>query len=500
MDNDHEITPVRENKVQLFLKDNLLSIKQETQQGYNLDEEFAKTRKNRDHFVVAIVIAVVILVGLLSWFITSKISESSRNVKVDIAVFEDINLKNVLDLAKKAQDTLDAATQDRVDAESGQRSDAASLQVQKKSELDILATRKMSDGDRAAQTQKITASYAAKEKKLAASYKAKLADIDARIAAAQKQVQSFDKKRVDEARAQKKMLDNQQDLFELEKKKMKDSYEKEIADLRERNAVIENENTKLKTDQVKQLIEEYQGKIATLDPVFNDDVAASYISRVQAYADPSQPWRSLPDKIPAGIGYDSGDFATLRDGYAGVNLLLSKVSGIPYENDVGPYVKSARKIALLAGSAGEAMLKASFAQIDAERDKRAAVETELSGVKDDLAGAKAELAQAKQSSDTLSQSLALYDKALTDSATANGYDGFVLDVSAPDAPGLFLLPGTLDIVFAAEKHEVFVYRTPKTLIATLELAKTDTGFSVLVSKLEKKKEIQAMDYVSVKKK
>jgi hypothetical protein len=493
MDNDHEVTPVRENKVQLFLKDNLLSIKQETQQAYNLDEEFARTRKNRDHFVVAIVIAVVALVGILSWFITSKISESSRNVKVDIAVFEDINLKNVLDLAKKAQNTLDAATQDRLDAESNYRADLSSVQIQKKSELDILASRKMSDGDRAAQIQKINAAYAAREKKLSASYKAKLAGIDSQIAAAQKQVQSFDKTRVEEARAQKKMLDNQQDLFELEKKKMKDAYEKELADLRSRNATIENENAKLKTDQVKQLIEEYQGKIATLDPVFGDETAASYIGKVASYDEPSVPFHAAPGAIPDGFGFDSGDFATLRDGYAGLNLLLTKVSGIPYENDVGPYVKSARKIALLAGSEGEAMLKSAFSRIDAERDKRAAAEKELSGVKDDLA-------QARQEADSLSQSVAVYSRALTDSATANGYDGFVLDMSAPDAPGLFLLPGTLDIVFAADKPEVFVYRAPKTLIATLELAKTDSGFSVAVAKLEKKKEIQAMDYVSVKKK
>ena len=101
MDNDNKIAPASggdPNKVQLFLQKSLKAMRHDEHAVYNLDAEFAKTRRNKDYFVIVVMAVAVVLVGVGAWAITSAINKSSRSVAVDITVFEDLNLKNALDV------------------------------------------------------------------------------------------------------------------------------------------------------------------------------------------------------------------------------------------------------------------------------------------------------------------------------------------------------------------------------------------------------------------
>jgi hypothetical protein len=508
MDNDNKIAPASgndPNKVQLFLQKSLKAIRHDEHVVYDLDTEFAKTRRNKDYFVIVVISIAVVLVGFGAWAITSAINKSSRSVAVDITVFEDLNLKNVLDLAKKAQDGYDQLAQQRDSLAANHQEDLANLRLQKKSELDILAAQKrISDGDRAAKKQAIEQLYAGKEKTLNGTYAKKLSAIEVQLADAKKNLESFDKKRVEEASAQKKVLDSQQDLFELEKKKMKDSYESEIADLRKRMETIQSENSKLKTTQIKKLMDEYQAHIDSLDPAFNDAAANDYVSAAGQYDDVGVPFRQAPTNLPDGFKFGTKDFAEITRGYDGLNYLLGKVAAIPFANEAGSYVASARKIAFLTGNANERIIKNLLARMGDDASVLADKEKKLAETSDLLASTQAER-------DTAVQTLTGFQKALTDSAAKNAYDGYVLDVTDPATPGLFVMPDAFTPVLGTDKPFVYVYRAPKTLIATLRLTATEvdsetepgtkviTGYTVSVEKLEWTREILPMDYLSVKK-
>lgn len=531
MDNDNKIAPASggdSNKVQLFLQKSLKSIRQDEHAVYDLDAEFAKTRRNKDYFVIVVMVAAVILIGVGAWAITSIINKSSRSVAVDIAVFEDLNLKNVLDMAKKAENSYDQLAQQRDFLVADHREDIANLRAQKKSELDILAAQKrISDGDRAAKKQSLEQLYAGKERTLNGAYSKELAAVEAKLAEAKKNLESFDKKRVEEAREQKKILDSQQDLFELEKKKMKDSYEADIADLRKRMETIQTENARLKTTQIQELMGEYQSHLDSLDPAFNDATANDYIAAAAGYADVGLPYRQAPANLPDGFRFGKKDFAEITRGYDGVNYLLGKVAAIPFANEAGSYVSAARKIALLTGDANERIVKNLLARMGddasalADREKK-------------LAETSALLVTTQAERDSAVHTLTGIQTALSDSAAKNGYDGYVLDVTDPASPGLFALPDAFMPVLGTDKPFVYVYRAPKTLIATLRLtaifadsetpadanaapvadgeaaeatpagtekpaARVITGYTVSVEKLEWNREIIPMDYLSVKK-
>jgi hypothetical protein len=519
MDHDDKVTAVTEighSKVQLFLHDSLNAIRQDQQKTYNLHDEFAKTKQNKDYFVVKIIAAVVVLVALVSWGVTSAINQSSRNVKVDIAVFDDINLRNALDMAKKAEDKLAAAEQSRKDIQTDLQSDLSALALKKQSEIDILNNQRMGDADRKTKLADLDKLYASKRKAVSASYAGKIAAADQAIADAQKEINSFDQKRVEEARKQKKMLDNQQDLFELEKKKLTDSYESELASLRKKVDTIQKENALLKTTEVKNIMDQYQAKIDGIDPLFGDATADGFVSVVSS-AEVSSPFRAIPENVPGDFDYGAKDFESVAQEYAGVGLLLGKVSALPFEHDVGKYAEAARKLAFSAGTANEKIINAAFTRIGSDGAK-------LAEARDALDKAASERNDAVAARDAAANAAAAYESALDSFAQANDYAGFVIamkpvepavpadaaaqDTAAPSstaaAPALepvFRFSGSaIDAAFSTDKPVAYLYRAPKTLIATLALSRDENGaVTAVVEKLEKNRTIQPLDFISVKK-
>jgi hypothetical protein len=502
MDNDHEIVPENgrvPNKVQLFLQESLRAIRHDDQKRYDLDIEFAKTRKNKNYFVVSIIFAVAIIIVAASWFVTSRIDQSSRNVPVDISVFDDINLRNVLDLAKRAEDTLSMKRQERDTLQANFQAEISNIAMQKKSALDIIAEQKLSKVEGERRWKAIVAQFAAQERTVNTAYKKKFAVIDAAITDAEKQVASFDTKRVEDARAQKKILDSQRDLYDLEKKQMQDTYESQIAGLRRQMAVFQDENAKLKTDQVKELINEYQSRISALDPAFQDTQAAQYLQDVGKFVDPGAPALGVPANIPAGIPFSADDFDLIKTGYAGIEYLLSKVAGIPFENDPGNYIQAARKIVNLTGNAGVKLIDSSFAIIDATNRKIAEDRQKLKETEAKLDESQKALADAKKDFDAKAQAFSAYEKALVDSAIANAYAGYIIDVQNQDDPTFLFVPDQIDLIFKAEKPEVYVYRGARTLVATLKLSKDETGVHASAIKREGNRTLQSMDYIVLKK-
>lgn len=509
------------NKVQIFLKDTIKTIRQDTPVAYNIEEEFAKTRNNRDFFPVFVIIAVAIIVISGAWIVTSIINKSSKNVSVDIAVFEDLNLKNVLDLAKKAEANLDSIIQQRVNRQSDYQTDLANIERQYTSELEILAAQRLTNADRQAKRRSLDQAYEKDKKELQTQYALAMTKLDQAFEDAKTQVESFDKKRIEEAREQKKLLDNQQDVYELEKQRIKDSYEKEIVTLRDRMEKVQDENFKLKADQIKNLVDEYQARIAELDPQWNDIIADTYIAEIQRYGDAQLPFRSPPMVIPDMLNVPLSDFSSLARGYEGLGYLLTQAGGIPFENEAGDYVRSGLKIALVAGAAGEHIINLSFESLTslekqlvsektirgrAEKDRNDALakNTELEKKykenQERLAQILAEY-QKTQTAYTLAQNTLIYYESLLQAALIqHEYDGFVIDVADPQSPKFYIAPEKTQEIPESASLRVYLYRPPKTLQGEIELSKDATGLVFISSmNLKKGKNVLAFDYISFKK-
>jgi len=534
MDNDNKIIPYEQdeqNKVQLFLKNSLKSIRRDTPVSYDLEFEFAKTKQNRDYFAVAIIVSVAIIIIAGSWLVTAMISKSSRNVPVDITVFEDLNLKNVLDLAKKAQDSLDSVLQKRVARQTAYQSELANLELQYSSEMDVVAAQRLSESERRTKRRAVESKYAELRRSLKGSYDADMGALDLALEDAKKQVESFDKKRIEEAREQKKLLDNQEDVFELEKQRLKDSYEKEIESLRVRMDEIQNENARLKTDQIKTLVEEYQSHIAVIDPDWDDPAADAYVTEISGYESSGLPFRSVPESMPGIVGVSPEDIALIARGYEGLGYLLSRVGEIPFEHDAGGYVRAGLKMALVTGAAGERIIGLSFGELEktrqdlaAEQAAKAKAEKDLKQARQNLVAAQEALKaadeakarfdtlvvahenlvlkqeQTKNALDIAYNALVSYESLLASAVQLNGYDGVVYSAENPLAPGVFVLPEAAAAAFKGGNVTAYVYHAPKTLLGEMVLSGAEDGVAQVVSlTLKKGKELLPFDYISFSK-
>jgi len=477
-------------KVQMFLKDSLRAIRHDEQQVYNLESEFAKTRNNRNFFVAKVIGISVVAVVAVSWIVTSAINDSSRNVPVDIAVFEDLNLKNVLDMAKKAESRYDSVMQEKDTLDANYQGELSALRLQRESELEIVDVQRIGAAAKDRKKKEISRTYDAKERDLGARYKDASSALEPRLAEAKKQLEAFDKTRLEDSRAQKKSLDSQRDLFELEKKKMKESYESEIADLRKRVKSAQRDNARLKSDQVKEIVDSYQARIDELDPVLKDETAAAFVARAQALpadaiSEGIAPFALVPPNIPSGFFQDASQYAAMGDDYRDFDYLMSNLARIPYENGAGGYADAARKMFLVSGYRSEKLVTESFNRVEkataeavSERQRRKEAETTTALVKERLSS---------------------YETMLTSAAQANALDGYVTGAESPESPVVFLLPEAAKAVLALDKPVVYVYRG-KTLIATLDVRRDDAGIVASVQKLEKRKEILPMDSVLIRKK
>jgi ferredoxin-NADP reductase len=496
------------SKVQIFLQNSLSAVRKDREIKYNLQEEFAKTRHNRDWFVFKMIggtvaVVVVLVAGFSFWA-----GGSSKNVKVDISVFEDLNLKRVLDIASRAEARLASIAKDRASILSQLSLETDNIRNQMAGELDILALQRMNAIDRAKRKADIERAYAKKERDLKASFDARLVEFDREMDEVRKQIESFDTKRIDEARAQKQMMDSQRDLYELEKASMQKSFDAKILEMAANIDRMQKENATLRSIQIRDLVEEYQSQLVALDPAFNDPAAVDLLEGSSVYAEPSvAPFTTPPQVIPAGVTATSEDFVRMNGAYTGLAYLLERVSSIPYVNESGDYVDTARKMALANGATSEKVITESFARIGELDTSLAATKAEAEATAAKLAESEAQLArtrEAKAASDerlsALKDSLSGQNDLLSAAAKTAGHDGYVTDSSDPASPGLLLLPESIEKIFASAEPKVYIYREKKTLVAIAVLSRGKDGkIIVTIEEYIRKREPMLMDFVSFEK-
>lgn len=108
MANENKVRQLTEKSKNIFLRE-VFKTEDEKPHIYNLDEEFAKTKKNKSPIVVLSVTGFVIVVFLITVAIVSAIEEKNKKLVADIGDFQDVNLTELLSTVKKNEVRLDQA-------------------------------------------------------------------------------------------------------------------------------------------------------------------------------------------------------------------------------------------------------------------------------------------------------------------------------------------------------------------------------------------------------
>ena len=119
MDNDNKIDYeyLSESKeVSLFLAEELIPLKKrKVVTTYNLENEYAKTKKNHSISIWIIMSLTIAVVCLATWAIVSGMTEKNENVRVSLNTFEDLNMRNLFDALSKTQDLYEKASKTKAE-------------------------------------------------------------------------------------------------------------------------------------------------------------------------------------------------------------------------------------------------------------------------------------------------------------------------------------------------------------------------------------------------
>ena len=119
MGNDDKITEEQKSnqihkEVMLFLGKELERIHQTSnEQTYDIQKEYAKSKKNHSPFSALMLIGCFVVVLALAFLMTRIISSNNEEITVSVEEFDDLNLKNLLNTVGAAQTNYDNAVKER---------------------------------------------------------------------------------------------------------------------------------------------------------------------------------------------------------------------------------------------------------------------------------------------------------------------------------------------------------------------------------------------------
>jgi hypothetical protein len=487
MENDDEMRPEadafsgtpeagnesRKAEVRLFLNDELVPLEQSKRvKTYNLEHEYAKTRKNKSPFILLTLGACVLVVGLITVAVYAKLSAQNRKIAVNSAVFNDLDLRSLMDTRSHAEMGYQVARNERERLESERSFRLRQAELDRDSRLYLIDSLRLDEGA-AERRQGVAQDYARQTRAIRA-------ELDARI-----------KKAVaDEDEAKRKLdstpivsldkVDFSSQVQAHERELLMSSYQATIDRLNERLRSLQRAQYNAQREAVSNLAAKYQAEVDSLDPVLNDLRAEGL---VKAWGGDSAVNFNLPSYANLLAPEDqTADFASglraAQQSYEDYAYLHQFSLSLPQRHTIKDYQATEEKlVAQMGAEAG----KAFSSQIEKLEELRAEFKSEKEALESQLAEITAERDIAQADRDRLqahdkqlteqgtlmSANLAAYESWLGQVAAADQADGFVLSVSAAEGIKAYAIKAVRDaIAQTPDGISVSVYRGKKPKLAT----------------------------------
>ncbi len=303
---------------------------------YSLDEEFARTRRNRSPFVwlsVLIFVSVMVVVAIV---VTSEIQRHSQEVPVNISAFADVNLRDLLDRAKQLELQMQNARRNLSDLQSAEAARIQDARSNANQQIQVVEAELLSPDQKKEKEAVIRQVFAGHVAAIRASFAPRIDEANKSIADIQKQLDHYDTRQVEEARKQEAILNNQQRIFDMQMNKTVGYYEDHIRQLTDQ-FTSQLQSTKYNNDQLVDALKrshaaEVATLIATYNPTFTSPEITSILSR------PITAARVAPDSfsgvvVAHGIA-DGGGLSALKTRVQEFETVLTRLQRIPYKNSV----------------------------------------------------------------------------------------------------------------------------------------------------------------------
>ncbi|MBP5358136.1 MAG: hypothetical protein J6Y69_02985 [Treponema sp.] len=404
MDNDFEIKSRIHSGIQDFLEQESRNLPSENAgTRYDLEHAYEATRKNswkNNKPIVLLMLAAVLFVTVLSSVIVMIVNKKNSQIAVKVENFDDLNLRNLLDLVGSTQAKLDEETSTKLNLESEKERIMTQAQAARDSSLATVQSLNIKDAtERNQRIKEIEDKYQADIQGIP-EIERKIQQAQKNIDEYQKQLMEFDSNAVEQAREQQALLDSEKQLHEIEKSKIASEYENKLNELRSSLSEVQQSDLARQEEMVSFVVAQY-------DPTFEDDQTALSISR-KARSQYDAKYSGSKTTVTAGASQEFLDaLAGQSEYYAELEKLRTRFNRLPQKNAIPSFALALERI---ANSAGNDMAKAAVSEVNNLLDKNTKLternET-LEGENQELVTKSEELTQnlntVTQEKDTLAQ-------------------------------------------------------------------------------------------------
>ena len=429
MVDDNEIRQVVRNRSEQFL-DEARKATRKDGQVYDLEKEFAKTRKNRSYRVVVVTLVTIAGLVFASLAATGIIRHQTAAMPVDVKPFEDLNLGDLLDTAKKSEADLEQAKLDLSRLQAAEKTALQAIDHDLAASLDAITARHYPKADEKKRKAQATAQAEAQKKAVRARYDGQIADAKARVASIQATIDSFDKRFSEQTRKQQEVLNSQARLFDLEKQNLIATYSGKIGDL-EAALATEQQSSKRQRDSLAASYTE------RWNPVFDEPDTLPLLSGFTLKDDVKAPAvASLPSVLFESGVLGTKDAAGLDASYGNLLLLSGKLRGISYVNSVPPALDRIEYEARLQYGVFRGALERSGAAIVDQRNRANAAEAKAASAEaalERITWAAAAYLQNSRQDGCLVDCRSTDQMTVVLSSSAKIVDGSLADIRRPDA-------------------------------------------------------------------
>lgn len=254
MENDKQMNNLFLEKIKsIFLSDDLMakSVKQEV---YSLNDEFAKSKKNKNILAYALIFVYVAVIGCGAYFLTTIEENKNKQIEVNIAEFRQFNLVELLAEKKESEEKLAQLQQELED-----------YRIKSMEQIKKLSPREQ---------QKAMAALNEKMRTLEESYNRQIKEKEKALASLERSIKAEKRKIASTAKESETVIKNYQSINQtqqFENERLRIEYEGKIAKLK---AEYKTKLDSLKEENQKQITE----LIVRYNPTFNRGELVSAIN------------------------------------------------------------------------------------------------------------------------------------------------------------------------------------------------------------------------------
>jgi len=470
MGDDNEIRQLVRHESESFLK-TALDQSKDVVKTYDVDVEYAKTKRNKSFVVVGATVVAIVILSVAAFAVTRSIEHRIAAAPVDVAAFDDLNLKDILDTTKRNEGDRERAKLELSQLQSDLSSSLAAADRDMQSAGESIKARAASADDETRQLKAAAAAAESKKKSLRAEFAAALAKKNAELAAIQKKIDQYDTRMVEQAKKQQVLLASERIVFDIEKKKQSDLYEARISELvagRRSDAV---ELRRQKEELAASLTLRY-------NPLFADERSQSLIAQAPMNLSKAMVLDPLHPYLNSAGVLDAASAARIDRSFSDFEYLSAKLRAVPFINAVPASLARIESEARSSFASYRSALAAAGGGL-ADRDQRIAEKD---------ARIAALTARAQEAEGSLEQ----FRFAVTSFARESREGGYVIDPRDPSRI-LVYLDATVPI---SDGGSGYVVRGDKS-IATVAFHLEGGKLTANIIRLETGETLQAFDTILV---